>query len=327
MAKQDLEQKIAQLQELRSTPDPAARVTALRKALKDRNNYLVSKAAAIAGDLRLEDLIPDLIGAFDRFFNDPVKTDPQCWAKTAVAKALKDLGYRQADVFLRGIGHVQMEPVYGGRADSAATLRGTCALAMVDCQLDDLAILTHLGERLADGETPVRIDAALAIGQFGREEGALLLRLKALLGDREPEVIGQCFASLMALAPQTSLAFIRRFLEPGDEETCMEAASALALSREPEAIEILRTFWKTRAGVDVRKAILISLGASALREAVEFLLVVLTTESGELAAQALKALASSRFHGELRPRVKQVLDAKQDAELSRIFERDLRATE
>ena len=46
---------------------------------------------------------------------DPVKTDPQCWAKNAIVKALKDLNHDDPAVFLRGIEHVQMEPVWGGR--------------------------------------------------------------------------------------------------------------------------------------------------------------------------------------------------------------------
>ena len=321
MGKQAFEKKIADIEALRSASDLTASLPALRKALKDRSNYLVSKAAAIVGDLKLEDLIPDLIVAFDRFLNDPVKSDPQCWAKTAIAKALKDLGHRDAEVFLKGIGHIQMEPVWGGRADSAPTLRGTCALALVDCQLDDLAILTHLADCLADPEKPVRMDAAVAIGQVGREEGAMLLRLKALIGDREPEVTGQCFLSLMSLAPRESLAFIRRFLDHADDYICAEAGSALALSREREAIDILKAFWPTRIHVPVRKSILISLGASTLREAAEFLLAVLSKEAGDLAAQALSSLASSRFRGEMRTQIRTALDTNQDAELERIFKK------
>src|SRR5262245_27590503 len=87
VAKQAFEKKIEAVEALRSAADP---VEPLQKALKDRSNYQVSKAAAIAGDLRREELVPDLVAAFDRFMNDPVKTDPQCWAKTAIAKALKD---------------------------------------------------------------------------------------------------------------------------------------------------------------------------------------------------------------------------------------------
>jgi len=319
LSKQAFEKKIAELEALRSASDPAAIAGAVRKALKDRNNYLVSKAVAIAGDLRIEDLIPDLIGAVDRFFQDPVKTDPQCWAKNAIVKALKDLGHRNANVYLRGIVHVQLEPVWGGTADSAATLRGACALALVDCQIDDLTILNHLGDCLADKEKPVRVDAALALGQFGREEGAPLLRLKALMGDSETEVTGQCFASLLSLPPSESLGFVQRFLRHEDEEVAAEAASALATSHEPEALGVLKNFWQKKVPAEVRRAILISLGASTLRASADFLLQVLSAESGELAAQALTALGASRFRSEVRDAAKAAVESKADAELSRIF--------
>jgi HEAT repeat protein len=326
VAKQAFEKRIEQLEALRRNPDQAAVIAALRKALQDRNNYLVSKAAAIAGDLRLEELTPDLIAAFDRFFpdpvkQDPVKSDPQCWAKNAIAKALKDLGCRQASVFLRGIDYVQLEPVWGGSSDTAITLRGACTLALVDCQLDNLEILTHLADRLADKEKPVRVDAALAIAQFGREEGAPLLRLKLLLGDREPEVIGQCCSSLLDLAPRQALPLLQSLLNHTEEEVRIEAASALAASREPEAIEILKSFWKGKVSADVRRAILISLGASPLRSAAEFLLAVFSDPSHEWAAEALTALASSRFHEELREAAKRAVESSSDARLRQLFER------
>jgi len=321
VAKQAFEKKLAEIEALRHAPDPASVRDALRKALKDRNNFLVSKAAAIAGGLRIEELMDDLIAAFDRFFIDPVKSDPQCWAKNAIAKALKDLNCRQAGVFLRGIDHVQLEPVWGGSTDTAATLRGSCTLALVDCQMDDLEILTHFADRLADKEKPVRLDAALAIAQFGRGEGALLLRLKLLMGDREPEVLGQCFSSLLSLAPESALPFIEKFLTHEEEDFRAEAAAALAASRELEAIEILKRFWKTRVSPEIRRAILIALGASPLQQAAEFLLSVLPEESADLASEALTALASSRFHGEMRDQVKATVEATRDAELIWAFEK------
>jgi HEAT repeat protein len=321
VARQAFEKKIEALEVLRRGSDPAQVVAALRKALEDRNNYLVSKAAAIAGDLRLEELTQNLIAAFGRFFEDPLKSDPQCWAKNAIAKALKDLGCRQASVFLRGIDYVQLEPVWGGSSDSAITLRGACTLALVDCQLPDLEILTHLADRLADKEKPVRVDAALAIAQFGRDEGAPLLRLKLLVGDREPEVIGQCCSSLLSLAPRHALPLLQRLLNHAEEEVRIEAASALAASREPEAIEILKSSWKGKVSAPVRRAILISLGASPLRSAAEFLLAVFSDPSGEWAAEALTALASSRFHEELREAAKRAVEARGNAGLRQLFER------
>src|SRR5207253_2656163 len=131
----------------------------LRKALKERNNFLVAKAAGIAGDLGLQELVPDLLAAFDRFLANAVKSDPQCWAKNAIVKALKDLGHDDAAVFIRGMRHVQLEPVWGDVSDTAANLRGACAIALTGCVLDKITLLTHLIDLLADPEKPARIDA------------------------------------------------------------------------------------------------------------------------------------------------------------------------
>src|SRR5438105_14713012 len=120
MSKRTFDRKIGELEALRAGKDRAATREQFAKALRDRNNYLVARGAAIAAELKLEELIPDLLQAFDRFFVDPVKTDPQCLAKHAIARALKELGHRDAEAYLRGIVHVQFEPVWGGRADTAA---------------------------------------------------------------------------------------------------------------------------------------------------------------------------------------------------------------
>ena len=87
MSKKAYEEQLALLDEFRNSTAPAA-MEGLRKALKNRNNYLVGKAAQIAGQRALTDLIPDLVAAIDRYFVDPVKSDPQCWAKNAIIQAL-----------------------------------------------------------------------------------------------------------------------------------------------------------------------------------------------------------------------------------------------
>ena len=107
VAKQAYEQKLREIEALRDDPNTAE--AALPKRLSDRNGYLVSKAAAVAGDLGLQSLIPNLLKAFDRFVGpDAAKKDPKCWAKLAVIKALKDLGYRDAEPYLRGVAHIQL---------------------------------------------------------------------------------------------------------------------------------------------------------------------------------------------------------------------------
>ncbi len=124
MGNKAFEQKLAALETLQSAAD-------FRKALADRNNYYVSKAAAMVAARSLSELIPDLLAAFDRFLIDPIKTDPQCWAKNAIVKAAKDLGLDDASFYLRGLKHIQ--PGCRGYVSAfgcnAANLRGICAFA------------------------------------------------------------------------------------------------------------------------------------------------------------------------------------------------------
>jgi HEAT repeat protein len=261
--KEGFEEKIAAIEALRSAPSNA--LEPVRKALRDRNNYLCSKAAALAGELLLRDAIPDLVAAFDRFLKDPAKSDPQCWAKIAIVKALKDLGYDDPAVFLRGIEHRQTF------IDAESTLRGACALALVQCALPRHTILLHLADVLADPEMRVRIDAARAIAQLPGLDSVLMLRVKALAGDKEPAVIGQCFLSLLGIDTGASISFVARFLNAGNEDLRFEAAAALGECPNPAAVETLIARWRIERSQEMKRAIVLSLGVSRTPEAKEFL--------------------------------------------------------
>ena len=269
MSKDAFEEKIAAIEGLRADPEYA--LEPLRKALRDRNNFLCAQAAEMAADLTLRELIPDLLAAFERFLKNPVKTDPKCWAKNAIVKALKGLDHEDPAVYLRGLSHIQMEPSWGPPVDAAAELRGSCALALVACSLPREAILIHLADVLADPEMRVRVDAARAIAQLPGQDGILMLRVKAQAGDKEPAVIGQCFLSLLGIDPRPSIPFVARFLTAAEEDLRYEAASALGECPEAIAVETLIARWKIEKSDAMKKAILLSLGVSRLPEAKEFL--------------------------------------------------------
>ena len=93
LPKKKFEEQLAALEALRESAGAPATVDSLRKALANRNNYVVAKASKITAELGLRALIPDLLAALDRFFIDPVKSDPQCWAKNALVQALASLGH------------------------------------------------------------------------------------------------------------------------------------------------------------------------------------------------------------------------------------------
>jgi hypothetical protein len=303
------------LEALRAVPGLLNVLEPLRKALNDRSNYFVSKAAALVAELGTQELIPDLARAFDRFMIDPIKSDPQCWAKNAIAKALKDLGYSEAVLFLRGIKHVQLEPVWGGTEDTAPTLRGACALALVTCPMPRLEILETLADLLAaDPAKTVRADAAVAIAQLAGPDSALLLRFKALSGDGDAEVVGQCLTSLLDISP-AYVPFVARFLDSKIEDVPQEAAAALGACSDASAAAVLRERYRAKPDPILTRAILLSLAASRNSDAADFLLQVIAEGEFDHASHARQALAASRFREDYRDRAAGAIRGRADSKL------------
>ncbi len=294
MGKQKFDEKLEQVEALRSAPEEQA-VKELRRALKDRANYLTAKAAAVVADRQFRGLMEDLLTAFERFMRDPLKSDPQCWGKIAIVKALQELGHADRAVFLTGIVHIQLEPVWGGRQDSAAPLRAACAMALLQCDIPAFDLLVYLTDLLADAETLVRADAARAIGQLGAREGLLPLRLKTLAGDADPEVIGHCFTALLGIGSRDVLPFVARFLRDKDPDVRIEAVAALCDSTEPEGVGLVKEFWERQFDREVKKTVLAVMAGSPHREAAEFLASVIEAGPAELAIAATDALSKSRF--------------------------------
>ena len=286
--KQRFEEQLAALEELRHQK-PAGTAAPLRKALAQRNNYLAAKAADIAAEQHLTELIPDLAAAFDRFFVDPAKTDPQCWAKNAISRALAALEFDDPGVYLRGMRHTQPEPVWGGNSDTATTLRGTCALALVACRgLPENELLASLLELLGDKEKPVRVEAAHAVAQVGSRAAALLLRLRAVLGKDEPEVLGACYAGILSIEGTGAVGWVSRFLGAGDDAAA-EAALAMADTRSGEALAALRERYEQEHDAWFQGVLLAAMGLTRQEAAFEYLLQLVRKESrqAEAAVEAI----------------------------------------
>ena len=289
MAKRRIEEQLEQLSDLRKVPRAEAAI-AIRRALTDRVNLVAAKAANLAAELDIREVIPDLRRAFDRFFDDPVKSDPQCWGKNAIAKALKQLEHREAAPYLRGAAHIQKEPVWGGQQDTAGPLRGICLLALPGCpDIEREHVLRHLVNGMTEVDPAVRADAARSLAEMQGEDCALLLRLKARCGDEEPAVTGQVLESLLAIERREGLAFVKGFLEAGDA-IAEEAALAIGGSRLEPGVELLLECWKTARGAEFRQAILRALSISRNESAVEFLQALVAEGRPQDAADARAAL-------------------------------------
>jgi HEAT repeat protein len=225
---------------------------------------------------------------------------------------------------MRGLHYVQLEPVWGKPVDTAASLRGTCAHALVACDIDTTSLLQHFVDLLADSETTVRAEVARAIGQVGGE-GILLLRLKALTSDKEAVVIGECFQAILWRQHRDGVAFVSRFLESEKLDIQFEAVSALAASREPEALEVVKRLWTADISTALRRGIVFSCGESPLPEAADFLLSLVDARHIDVAALALAALAASRFNGAVRERALQAAENSADPTIIQSFRRAFEA--
>jgi HEAT repeat protein len=279
---------LAALREARENPTAEASLRALRQALSSRSCRAAAKAAAIAGQFEVVELSGDLVAAFDRFLEEP-GDDPGCTAKAAIAEALYRLGPEDPAVFLRGLRCVQMEPVWGGRVDTAVDVRGACALGLVRSGYREA--LVELAALLADPEPPVRISAARAVAYRDDPAGVPLLRFKAAIGDDEPRVVTECLAALLRLDPRGSLPFVVSALD--DPRRAEAAAMALGESRLPEAFEPLRT-WRGRvAGQPVERVATLALAALRSDEAFAELIALVETGPVSSACGALEALAGS----------------------------------
>lgn len=298
---------------LRTSPTAdAATVERLRRTLAHRNNFLVSKAARLVADAELGALLPDVLAAYDRFFIDAAKSDPKCWAKEALAKALVKLEHRGKDAYLRGMRLHQMEASWGPPVDTAGALRGTCTHALVDCPgISDADLLTALLEPLTDTDKTVRVEAARAMGQVGGVGATLLLRLRALLGSEmkqegEAEVLGAVYSSLLGLEGAQAIPLVAKALEEGDD-TAAEAAFALADARTAEALAALLARLREGADAWFGGVLLSAIALTRLPEALEFLIATIARDAREATA-AIEALGRIAPSAEIRARVEQAVE-------------------
>jgi HEAT repeat protein len=295
-----LEDVLAALRRVRESPQAPESVEALRAALRGPSSHAAARAARLVAELGVRGLEAELQAAFARFIERPEK-DPGCTAKAAVVDALTRLEHDDPAVFLQGIRHVQMEPVFGGRVDTAVALRGACGLGLAAMGYHDA--LLELADLLADPQAGARVAAARAIGHRGGEDGVPLLRLRAGMGEVDPEVLAECFSSLLSLDPRSSLPFVSRFLEGGEGLAAEAAALALGASRRPEAFPLLRDGVPKARDLTLRQTLFLALATLRREEAFELLLSIVRDGAAEDAAAAVSALAVQRGDERLRERV------------------------
>lgn len=302
-----LEEQLDRLAELRGQPPSPEGLAEAAKCLASKMNLVAAKAARIAGEWQADGLTPELVAAFDRFMVKPAATDKRCAAKIEILKALCKLEYSSPSVFRRAIGHVQLEPTWGGSVDTAAEVRALGAMGLA--QTDYPEALEEIVPLLLDPERDARIGALRAIAASGLPGGVLLLRLKALSGD-QPEVLGECFAALLRAEPARSLEFVAKFLDHRDEAVAEAAALALGDSRLESAFAVLRDALQPLRARALRRTLLLAIALLRRENAIDFLLDRVRNGESQTSADAVAALAMYGRDPHLQERLRQANAAR-----------------
>jgi len=287
---------------------PGSRATIV-KALKGKHGLMISVAAQAVGEDA--QLLERSAEAFERLMHDAVKRDPQCQGKVAIARCLRQAETSHDEILLAGARHLQYEPVWGGRVDTAAQLRGICVMALVEGSHP--RALVEAAHLLADEEVAARTAAARAIGCSGNAEvGEPLLRLRVEAGEEDSTVLAECLGALLQLAPHPSLSFVVSRLRSKREEEADAAALALGESRLDDALAPLceqaeRVVMSGRRGV-VLLAIAMLRNDKAWAQLLEWI------EDGPrgLASDALEALGTFAHDERLGRRMRAAVAARSD---------------
>jgi len=280
----------------------------IAKALASKSNLVAAKAARVIGDAQWTELTDDLVAAFERFLKRGADLDKGCAALTAVARALYSLDYDGEELFLSGMRHAQMEPGWGGSSDTAAELRAICAMGLASTTWPGK--LRELVDLLVDREWQARAGAVRAIAAIGSEAATLLLRFKALSGDKEPDVLADCFSGLLAVEGAEALPLVTSFAVARDREVREVAILALGASRRADAVDWLKERFAGVADLETRQCILLSLATSRTEAAIEFLLGLIRDGSAQTSATAVSALEINRADQRMQEEVEKALRAR-----------------
>jgi hypothetical protein len=313
-------------------------VASLRKLLAHRSNHVVGRAAALAQQWEVEELVPDLVEAFSRFMANPVKTDPTCAAKKPIIEALTALGHNDPEIYLQGVHHVQIEPMYEGDDarrwkpslkrrvwedfprrggdDTAADLRGISGDALLGCRYGDA--YQEMATLLMDSDSRTRRIAMESLGGTASDRSELLIRMALLAGDPEIDIMSLGLQGLMAIAPERSLEFVAEFLDSGEPVIAEGAALAIGEARLPESFSTLRRAWDSHGGPD-EFALMLPMALTRDDEAVDFLIAVVEEKPTPHAAAAIEALAIYSGDEERAKRVAAAVDGRGGTPMKRAF--------
>ncbi|NVB42665.1 hypothetical protein G6O69_32890 [Pseudenhygromyxa sp. WMMC2535] len=298
--------------------DPQSKTAkaALTKALGARTSLVAAAAIEHIAELGLEGYGDGIRAAFQRAATGAARNDPGCRVKMAAISALDQLHDIDEALLLEGVRCVQPEPAWGGPQDTAAGLRGMCAMLLVERRHPGAMI--ELARLLADPQREARIAAADAVAASGDVlSGLPLLVLRVRAGDPEPQVLGACFSAMLSLAADESFEFVAEYLRHADAGVAEAAAITLGQDRPEGAFEALRELAEDCLG-DRRRIAMLALAMLRSEDAWTYLIAQVADAVLGAASDAVEALAVYAELGDLEQRVRAAVDARDDDERERL---------
>ncbi|MEL7372658.1 MAG: hypothetical protein AAFN74_27275, partial [Myxococcota bacterium] len=293
-------------------------LTLLRRAVSSKTGLVVAQAAKIVALRSLPEFDAMLMEAFERLMDDAAKRDPNCRAKIAIAESLTGRDIDAENIFRHGLSWTQFEPVWGRSVDTAPPLRALCARALVDLRVWDL--MARLTDLLADPEHVARLGAVDALTASGRSEALYALRLKARLGDAEPEVTGACFEGVLALDEHEGVSFVQGYIRRHDPVLTDYALLALGQSRRQDALPILIKWVEERAVLESNDAGLSAIVSHRSEAALDYLLSKLADGRPRDAVAIIETLAPMAFDPRIVASVHRATRARSEPELKEVLQ-------
>lgn len=281
---------MAAVRALRSRPDDAVVVAGLTHTLTHTNAAVVAMAADLAGDRDLTGLIPNLLAALSRLYENATEADPTCAGKIACLTALDKLNHLDKAPFLRGALYIQMQPAWPSPHDAATGLRVRSILALA--RFGGLDVLMALAEALSDPDEAVRGAAAQSLAFCGEPAAAAMAMQKIRCGDADAAVTADALGALITLRPLDGLACAAGLLEARSPELRPFVYLTLGQSHLPEALPLLSRELKHLRGVGERRDVFVAIGLLRTANSVAFLLETVATGPLADARAAVAALAT-----------------------------------
>jgi HEAT repeat protein len=301
-------------------------VPLLLEMLADRSHYVAGIAARKIAEHSPEGVERDLLRIYHEREAGGAATDPGCAVRMGLAIALGKLRYHPAvETIRRGLRARQLE----GGVDTAAALRGNCALALAHlAPLDaarDIAILLYDGRSgPLDNTLAARKAAAQALGMLGDPAAQVVLALRlAYPSDEDPDVLAECMDALVSLEDPRVLESLEPLLHHRDPQLVARAALAIGRTGHEDAARLLLETCERLKG-DLLRAVALALSAmrtdesqAALRE-----LASSVREEGRLAAvealsaapdAACRTLLSQMAESDSSPRVRHAAQSAVDS--------------